>query len=245
MAHDGMWLSGLLCVFILWGCEERKPAEGPRPPQQQALSPVTTPSPPLPREARAPDLPVDAGTEAPDAGTAESIGIPGAVLSQDRRFAFVVPPGDRVRTIDLYDASNRRKMARITVDKSIVVRSSSARVRWTAGNNLLLTWSAGTNVASGIVYGLDGKPLFEVSGSGMSLSPSMRYVVTFPTLFADAPIIEVYDFSSGRKVAQKEANADTSWVLDDFLWQERQLVVRVRDSAQNRQEFRIDLDAPP
>jgi hypothetical protein len=118
-------------------------------------------------------------------------------------------------------------------------------VRWTAGNHILLTWSAGSDAITGVLYGTDGKTLLEVSGAGMELSPSMRYLATYPTLFAAPPTIEVYDLSLGRQVAQRSASEGTFWVVDELGWKGTQLVARCRDLQEQVQEVRIDLDAPP
>jgi hypothetical protein len=241
-----MWRTGLVSLVLMWGCEERKPPEEPRtPPRIESSQPMASESPAPPR-GEVQEVPSDAGAETvPEPGPTEAAGIPGSVLSRDKRFALVVPEGDRVRHIDVYDASNQRRLTRITVDKARVVRTTSARVRWTEGNHILLTWTAGSDAASGIVYGTDGKTLLEVTGPAMELSPSMRYLATYPTLFAAPPIIEVYDLSAGRKVARRVASDGTYWVVDEIGWKGQQLVASCRDQKEQLQEVHIDLDARP
>jgi hypothetical protein len=241
-----MWRAGFVLLVLVGGCEDRKPPQEPRTPPRIESSQPTASESPAPERSDTQVVSSDAGADpVPDSSPTEAAGIPGSVLSQDRRFALVVPDGDRVRHIDVHDASNQRRLTRITLDKATVVRSTSARVRWTAGNNILLTWSAGSDVASGIVYGTDGKTLLQVTGSAMELSPSMRYLATFPTLFAAPPIIEVYDLSAGRKVARRAASDGTYWVVDDIGWKGQQLVASCRDQKEQIQEVRIDLDAQP
>jgi hypothetical protein len=237
-------------VLVLWvlvaGCEDRKLPEAPRTPPRIESSQPTAPEPPAPQRSDAQEVSSDAGADpVPGPGPTEAAGIPGSILSPDKRFALVVPEGDRVRHIDVHDASSQRRLTRITLDKATVVRSTSARVRWTAGNHILLTWTAGSDAASGIVYGTDGKTLLEVTGPAMEVSPSMRYLATFPTLFAAPPIIEVYDLSAGRKVARRAASDGTFWVVDELGWKGQQLVASCRDQKEQLQEVRIDLDAPP
>ncbi len=241
-----MWRIALVVLVLVCGCEERGTPTAPRtPPRIESSQPVAAQGP-GPTRGDAQQVPPDAGADsAPDAGPTETSGPPGSILSQDRRLALVVPEGDQVRHIDVYDASNQRRLTRITVDKALVVRATSARVRWTAGNHILMTWSAGSDASSGIVYGTDGKVLLQVTGSAMELSPSMRYLATYPTLFAAPPVIEVYDLSAGARVARKVASEGTFWVVDDIGWKGQQLVASCRDQHEQLQEVRIDLGAQP
>lgn len=240
MRNACTWRIGLVGLMLLGGCEERSPAPAAerRPPTPSVL--------PAPERSEVQEAAPDAGADpVPDWSPVEAAGVPGSVLSQDRRFAFVVPAGDRVRHIDIHDAATQRRLTHIALDKATVVRSTNARVRWTAGNNLLLTWSAGSDVTSGIVYGTDGKVLLQLTGAGMELSPSRRYLATFPTLFAAPPVIELYDLSAGRKVDRRVASEGTFWVVDEIGWQKGQLVARCRTQKEQLEEVRMALDARP
>jgi hypothetical protein len=246
MGHAWLWRTGLVLLVLMWGCEEKRPSTEPRTPPPIASSQPMSSESPAPPQGDAHEVSTDAGADSvPDWSPTEAAGIPGSVLSPDGRFALVVPGGDRVRYIDIYDVASRRRLTRITTDKSVVVRASSSHVRWTAGNHILLSWSAGTNVFSAIVHGTDGKMLLQVDGSGMELSPSRRYLASYPTLFADVPTIEVYDLSLGRKVAERSASEGTFWVVDEIEWKGQQLVALCRDLKEQVQEVRIDLDARP
>ena len=248
MGNACMWRIGLVVgMLAAAGCEARKPSqEEPRTPARIESSQSTASERPAPERSDSGEVSPDVGGEpVADSGPVEAAGIPGSVLSRDRRFAFVVPEGDRIRHIEVYDAPNRKRLARITLDQSTVVRSTNARVLWTAGDNILLTWSAGSDATSGIVYGTDGKTLLQVTGPAMELSPSVRYLATFPTLFAAPPIIEVYELSAGRKVARRVASEGTYWVVDELGWKGQQLVARCRDQKEQIEEVRIELDAPP
>jgi hypothetical protein len=248
MGHAWMWRTGLVLLALVWGCEERRPSVESRTPSPVESSQPTTSESPEPKRGDAHEDSSDAGADSvPDAGPTETeaAGIPGSVFSSDRRFAMVVPGGDRVRHIEVYDVASHRRLTRITIDKSIVVRSTRARVRWTVGNHILLTWSAGSDTATGIVYGTDGKTLLEVEGSGMVTSPSLRYLATYPTVFAEPPIIEVYDLSLARKVAERAASEGTFWVVENLAWKGQQFVALCRDLKEQTQEVRIELDALP
>jgi hypothetical protein len=188
----------------------------------------------------------NAGPEpVPDSRPKEAAGLPGSVLSPDGHFAFVVRKDDRVRHIEVYKAAGKQRLTRRTLTPSVVVPSTNARVEWTVGNHILLTWSAGSDSTSAKLYSTEGKTLLEVLGSGMVRSPSNRYLATFPTVFAELPVIKVYDLSAGRKVAERTANEGTRWVVDEIGWKGQQLVALCRDLKERTEEVRIELDARP
>lgn len=248
MGHAWKWRTGLVLLAVLWGCEERTPPPAPRtPPPTDSGAPLTSESP-TPTQDAGPEVSSDAGAEpVADPRPREAAGLPGSVLSPDGHFAFVVGMlrGDRVRHIDVHEAASKRRLARITLDKSVVVPVTNARVRWTVGNHILLTWSAGSDATSATLYGTEGKTLLEVEGSGMVLSPSNRYLATYPTVFAETPVLRVYDLSTGRKVAERSASEGTFWVVDDIGWKDQQLVVLCRNLQERTEEVRIALDARP
>lgn len=246
MGHAWMWRTGLILLVLLWGCEERKPTTELRTPSSgEARQPMTSESPTPGRVDTHEDSAETGVDPTPGWSPIEAAGIPNSVLSPDGRFALVVSGGERVRHIDIYDAPKQRRVTRITLDDDVVVRTTNADVRWTAGNHILLRWSAGSDVANGVVYGTDGKILLDLSSPGMVLSPSRRYLATFPTLFAAEPLIEVYDLSVGRRVAERAAGEGTFWVVDDLEWKGRQLVAFCRALKDQKQEVRIALDAQP
>ncbi|MFL5349700.1 MAG: hypothetical protein ACJ8AT_33300 [Hyalangium sp.] len=201
---------------------------------------------PVREQDAGPEVASNAGAEpTSNSRPKEAAGIPGSVLSPDGHFALLVHSDDRVRNIEVYEAASKRRLTRITPDKSVVVSSTNARVEWTVGNRILLTWSAGSDATSAKLYSTEGKTLLEVLGSGMVQSPSNRYLATFPTVFAERPIIKVYDLSAGRKVAERAASEGTFWVVDDIGWKGQQLVALCRDLKERTEEVRIELDALP
>lgn len=147
--------------------------------------------------------------------------------------------------MDVYEVSTRRKHTRIAISQAAAARETSADVNWTVGDHILLTWSSGTNAANGVVYTTNGKTLLQLSVSGLATSPSMRYLVTFPTARADPSSITLYDLASGGQVAQKSAPADVSWTVKRIEWQGRQFVAHCLDTADTMHEVRIDLEAQP
>jgi hypothetical protein len=157
----------------------------------------------------------------------------------------VWPAAGSVPSIEVHDAQQHQLINRITVDEPAAVRVSASRVRWTAGNHVLLTWGSGSNSANGVLYATDGSRLLEVAASAIAVSPSARYLALYPTMLADDPVIEVYDLSTGREVARKAASEDTAWAVQAVEWRERQLVARYRDPTGRVDELRIDLDAQP
>lgn len=227
--------AGLLLLMLSWGCEERRTSADPRPVPSTEGKPV----------AHGQAVPTDAGPAPVQSSETKAAGAPSPVALPDKRLALVTPGGDRVRHIDIHEGDSQRGPRRITLDKAVVVPASSARVRWTEGNHILLTWSAGSDDTSARLYTPEGKLLLEVSSAGWEVSPSARYLVTYPTLFAAPPRIEVYDLAHGRRLTERAASEGTFWVVDELRWTGQQLVASCRDSQDHVQEVRIELDAPP
>jgi hypothetical protein len=213
----------LVLVVLLWGCEERTPSPPQEPPRPTAkASKPTAGEPPKPQE-----VPVDAR------------------LSPSQSFTLTWPTAEKVPHIEVHDARQHQLVTRITVDEAVANRVSASRVRWTVGDNVLLTWGAGTNAASAILYDTRGGRLLEADASAMTVSPSMQYLALYPALLADDPVIEIYDLATGKQVARKAASEDTSWAVQAVEWQGQQLIVRCRDSAGQMQELRIPIDTSP
>ena len=166
-------------------------------------------------------------------------------LSPDRHFALVWREEGGTAVLAVYDVQSLQQISRIVVNEAIVARVLAASVQWAFGNHILLTWSEGTNAESGYVYDLKGTELLNVSASAFTVSPSSRYLATYPTLLADAPVIEVYDLTSGRRVARKAASAEDGWVVQDIDWHGQQLQVRYRDTKGQVHEWSTSLDAQP
>lgn len=240
------WHAGLVLWALVCGCEDMKPAASRLEPPSVTGTPATPPAspPPKPIPARA-DAFDGGGDLTPDSGPSGAMDASDPSLSRDRRFALRLSEGDRIRYVDIDEVATHKRLTRIPFDKRLVVRSTGARARWTAGDNILLTWSAGSDVSNALVYSKEGKVLLQASGPALEPSPAMRYLVTYPTLFAAPPLIDVYDLSTGHKVARETAKDNTFWVVDSLEWNAQQLVAHCRDTQGQVQEVRIQLDAPP
>lgn len=238
MRHTMTWCTRFVWVALLWGCENRKTsAEHQASPRVDVAQRVKPAGETL------------EGCNVPgrclDGGSAATSGYTEGILLSDRRFTLVLRADEGVPYIDVHDVDRNQRLTRIIVDDAVVVRAEATRVQWTAGGNILLTWGSGSNTANGVVYNTQGVRLLDLAGSGFSVSPMVRYLATYPTLFANNPVIRVYDLTTGRQVAQREASEDTAWVVEAIDWQGQQIVARYRDTMGQTHELRIALDATP
>lgn len=237
MERATTWRAGMALMVLLWVCGDRKAlGEGQNPPAGNARP--SAPASETLRWCEAPGRCSEEGPALADEGTQ-------AILSPDRRFAFVWPAGGSPTRIDIYDALRRQRITRIVVDTAVAARSPSARVRWAAGDHVLLTWGAGTNAANGAVYNTNGVRLLDVAASAITVSPSVRFLATYPTLLADEPILVIYDLASGRQVARRVASENMAWAVEAIEWQAQELVARYRDSAGRMHDLHIALNASP
>ena len=90
--------------------------------------------------------------------------------------------------------------------------SQSADITWTAGNNLLLSWGAGSDVA--FIHLLDRYcgELLSVGVTGYNISPDRRYLMTGPA--TGAPLasdhsVKIFDLESGKQIATRLDNTST------------------------------------
>lgn len=168
-----------------------------------------------------------------------------AVLSPDQRFGLVWPVDARAAHMDVYDAQRHQRLTRIAADEAVAGRVWASNVRWTSGNNILLTWGSGSNAVSGVLYDTSGARLLEVDASALTVSPSGRYLATYPSLLAGDPAIEVYDLSTGRQVARNAPEGDIAREVQSIQWKGQRLEAHSRDSAGRTHQVLIELDSPP
>jgi hypothetical protein len=228
----------LVLVVLLWGCEDWPFSERQEPPRTVGEASMNA--------AGERSKPCGGAEPCAGQGPARPQEAPvGLALSPSQRFTLTWPTADQVPHIEVHDARQNKLVTRITVDAAVANRVSASRARWTVGDNILLTWGAGTNAASAVLYDTRGGRLLEVDASAITVSPSMQYLALYPALLADDPVIEVYDLATGRQVARKAASEDTAWTVQTVEWQGQQLIAKCRDVAGQMQEVRIPLDASP
>jgi hypothetical protein len=82
-----------------------------------------------------------------------------------------------------------------------------------------------------VVYDAAGKEVLVTGGSGVDVSPGRRFGAVFPTVFADANVVTLYDLGTGARVATQPLAHDA--VVDSVAWDEAHyaVVFSLRDRA--------------
>ena len=107
--------------------------------------------------------------------------------------------------------------------------SQSADITWTAGNNLLLSWGAGSDVA--FIHLLDRYcgELLSVGVTGYNISPDRRYLMTGPA--TGAPLasdhsVKIFDLESGKQIATRLDKYEYRSV-EHVVWQPKSLILHL------------------
>lgn len=152
---------------------------------------------------------------------AKPIGVEATEVSPNGRWAFVWYRGNRSPLqLAIYDLRLRRRTARF-------VPGFGGEMHFTPNGHIVHHWGCGTNCANIALYDVHGRVLLSVGASGVDLSPTRRFAVIGPSLYAaDEPII-VYDLDDGRKIFTKVQSSDDPFVVNKVRWNDRKGVVSI------------------
>jgi hypothetical protein len=170
---------------------------------------------------------------------AEPQSVKASETSGDGRFAFVwhrgSRPGLRLGIYDLRSASKTAEFA----------PGFGGDLHFTPGDNLVHSWGCGTNCANFAVYDPRGRRLLADVSSGVDISPSRRFVVTYPSLFASTEPVVLYDADSARVVFESARSLEGSFLVDELRWDEPRQTVEVRctDALGESRRLRIEPDS--
>lgn len=164
---------------------------------------------------------------------AKPIGVKATEISPDGRWAFVWyrearPP----LQLAIYALRSMRRTARF-------MPGFGREMHFTPKGNIVHTWGCGTSCAMLALYDVHGKKLLGTGGSGVDVSPTRRFAMTGPSLYAaDEPVV-IYDIDTGRRVFTKVRPSDNPFVVNKVRWDDRRNVVSVelthlhRNAVQN------------
>lgn len=173
--------------------------------------------------------------------------LPSGTPSPDGRFTGVLLPNESPPALELYEVKPRLRLARVAIAQAASVRPWSPSLQWTVEDHVLLRWSTASAESTGLLYDTQGTPLLEVSGTSFTVSPSARYLVTYPTQLTQKPVIRIYDLGTGKLAVQRESDegAEGTWIVETLDWQGPQLLAIYHDRAHTKRSLRIPLDAVP
>jgi len=140
-------------------------------------------------------------------------------------------------TLDIFNTktSTRTGHCEIGSGANLPLPSMSTRLQWTAGANILLTWSAGTSVVQANLYDRNGKTLFVATTDSYSISPSFAYLATFPSSSSPgSDYFHVYNLASGHEVQLNDWAGEIHKVLR-LNWSSNNIDLQFMD--RNRKKF--------
>jgi hypothetical protein len=173
--------------------------------------------------------------------------VPAGSPSPEGRFTLVLRPEESPPAFELYEVKPRLRLARVAVEQAAGVRPWNPSVQWTVEDHPLLRWSTGSASSTGLLYDTHGTLLLALSGTSFSISPSARYLVTYPTLLSQKPVVQVYDLATGKQAARGELGQgeESAWVIETLDWEGAQLLAIYRDPAHVKHALRLPLPATP
>ncbi len=147
------------------------------------------------------------------------VGVRASEVSPDGRRAFVWYNEDRrPLKLAIYDLAARRRTARFAP-------GFGGDIHFTPGGNLVHDWGCGTNCANFRVYDPAGRTVLEAVSSWVEISPTHRFVLTAPSLYASTEPMVIYDPDTGRKVFALDPPRGGSFILDRVRWDDAKGVI--------------------
>ena len=146
----------------------------------------------------------------------EPISVHAAEVSLDGHWAFVWhykarPPLE----LAIYDLRAMKRTAQFAP-------GFGGEMHFTPRGHIAHFWGCGTNCAEFMLYDVTGKKLLGAWSSGIELSPSRRFAVSGPSLFASDEAVVVYDLDAARRfVVEPPARHSDSFILEAVRWDER------------------------
>lgn len=143
--------------------------------------------------------------------------------SESGAFAAVwykCPPGAAV--IEVFSLGDSSKVARFRPETPLDDPERAginlrADMTWTAGDNLLFEWGAGTSVAEGLLYSATGATLASLSSAALFVSKERRYAVGIVDPFAPDGHLKVLvtDLATG---VEEPRTVDGLHCVTDGTW---------------------------
>lgn len=100
---------------------------------------------------------------------------------------------------------------------------------WNSQNHIVHLFGCGSGCLGCKVYGREGRVLFKLGGYPMNVSPSGRYLITYPVAWVGSQEIAIYDLyetsdGSGRIATTPIWNVGSVGEVDKIDWREEQSV---------------------
>lgn len=150
----------------------------------------------------------------------------GEAASPDGRYAVIEhgAPGG-ASGLGFYDARKGVELAWVILDGN-----AHADLQWTAGNNLLRSWSGGSDDSLATLYDAHGAVVASFEAPVLFTSPDLRFLVEYTPTWAPKALSRSYaihDLSTGAELTS--LRIDLAGV-DDVEWREDSVVITYRSS---------------
>ncbi len=162
-------------------------------------------------------------------------------VSADSRWLFVWHCDRPPRLLSIYDLRTLARTTRITP-------GFGGSILWTSHNTLLHSWGCGTNCRMWRIYDARGKTLTERFTTGLSVCPSVRFMVTGPSLYAAGESIRLIELGAGNVLGERKV--ENIVCIDRVDWSDaRQVTVpylhlAVRDDRDSEREGEVRFPLP-
>ena len=163
-------------------------------------------------------------------------------ISPDSRYLFVWHMDFSPRKVSVYDLDSGKPVSRFQP-------GHGGELCWNSKNQIIHFFGCGSGCLGCGTYSQEGRPLFEVYSGGMDLSPSGRYLATFPVSFMPPREISIYDLydsrnDSGFTTVAPILRVEAVGAVDRIDWlQEQKVTIVYVDSDQTRREVTLNLQS--
>ncbi len=155
-------------------------------------------------------------------------------LSPNGKWVFVWHMKAPPRVVSVYDASSLQLVASFSP-------GFGGMMLWTSGNTLYHWWGAGTDCRCYALYDPLGRRILTGTTNYVEVSPSRRFLATFPTVGVSTESIRIFDFCTLETVCERRP-ADLVSVMDATWKSRNSLELRYVAADESRKILSLELE---
>ncbi|APR84738.1 Hypothetical protein A7982_10087 [Minicystis rosea] len=163
-----------------------------------------------------------------------------ASVSSNGRWAYVWHQGAKPPLqLSIYDLATWSRTASFTP-------GFGGDMYFTPGASILHWWGCGSDCAEFVLYDTHGKKRLSGGTSIVSLSPTSRFMITGPSLFAGGESIVLYDLDAARILYETPAALQSRFRLEEVVWDEARGAVALKlvDGRKKARRLLLDTSKP-
>ncbi|MFT3765084.1 MAG: hypothetical protein QM820_06155 [Minicystis sp.] len=162
-----------------------------------------------------------------------------AEVSSDGRFAYVWHHGAKPPLeLSIYDLTTRSRTATFKP-------GAGGTMFFTPDNTIFHWWGCGTNCAVFALYDVNGHKVIDGGTSQVEISPTRRFLLTGPSLFAASESVALYDLGArGRKLFETRAALSSTFTIKSVSFgDDTKAVIALQIVDQRDKTLRLVIDA--